>query len=93
MAYKNAVAESGTDENFDESYLDTAQMMKENAIKLWDINAIKADVASCGLAGSPTKVKKIDSVVLKSADIKMIDNNEKAIADMIHELIEDHTIG
>ncbi len=93
MSYKNA--EVGENNGaYDESYLDSARVRRnKDIISLWDIAAIKADVESCGLAGSPTKVKKIESVVLKSEDIKMIENTDEAIADMVHELIADHTLG
>jgi electron transfer flavoprotein beta subunit len=60
---------------------------------LWDIPAIKADPQQCGLSGSPTKVKKIDSVVLTAADIKYIEPNEAGINELIHGLIADHTFG
>jgi electron transfer flavoprotein beta subunit len=60
---------------------------------LWDIAAIKADPQHCGLSGSPTKVKKIDSVVLTAADIKYIEPNEAGITELIHGLIADHTFG
>jgi electron transfer flavoprotein beta subunit len=60
---------------------------------LWDIAAIKADPVQCGLSGSPTKVKKIDSVVLTAADIKYIAPNEAGINELIHGLIADHTFG
>ncbi len=93
MTYKNAGI--GDDNSkYDESYLESSRMQKtKDIINLWDISAIKAVVESCGLAGSPTKVKKIESVVLKSEDIKMIENTHEAITDMVHELITDHTIG
>ena len=60
---------------------------------LWDIAAINADPLHCGLAGSPTKVKRIDSVVLTAADIRYIDPDEAGISDLIHGLIADHTFG
>jgi electron transfer flavoprotein beta subunit len=60
---------------------------------LWDIAAINADPLQCGLTGSPTKVKKIDSVVLTAADIKYIDPGEAGINELIHGLIADHTFG
>jgi electron transfer flavoprotein beta subunit len=60
---------------------------------LWDISAIKADPQQCGLSGSPTKVKKIDSVVLTAADIRYIAPNEAGINELIHGLIADHTFG
>ena len=93
MTYKNASAEL-TQEEYDESYLDSDSATKsENTVALWDIAAIGANPDQCGLSGSPTKVKKIDSVVLKSGEIKMIENTEEAIGNMVHELIADHTIG
>ncbi|MDR0312409.1 MAG: electron transfer flavoprotein subunit beta/FixA family protein [Treponema sp.] len=64
-----------------------------NPMALWDIPAINADPVQCGLSGSPTKVKKIDSVVLTAADIKYIDPDEAGITELIHGLIADHTFG
>lgn len=65
----------------------------KTAMALWDINAINADPQQCGLAGSPTKVKKIDSVVLTAADIKYFEPNEASVSELIHGLITDHTFG
>ncbi len=62
-------------------------------IGFWNIEAINADFNSCGLSGSPTKVKKIESVILKSEEIKMIENNDEMISGMVHDLIADHTLG
>lgn len=93
MTYKNAVF-SSEEGQYDESYIETDDLMKKNTkAKLWNIDSIKADPDHCGLAGSPTKVKKIESVILKSAAIKMIDNNQESISSMIRELEKDHTIG
>jgi electron transfer flavoprotein beta subunit len=64
-----------------------------NPMALWDISAINADPLQCGLAGSPTKVKHINSVVLTAADIKYIDPGEAGISELIHGLIADHTFG
>ena len=91
LAYKNASTEVSS-EAFDESYMDGDSGVSNN-LALWDIESINADVESCGLSGSPTKVKKIQSVVLTSGDIKMVDNTVGGIAEMVHELIADHTIG
>jgi electron transfer flavoprotein beta subunit len=65
----------------------------QSAMALWDIPAIKADPVQCGLSGSPTKVKIINSVVLTAGEIKYIENNEQGITGLIHELIADHTLG
>jgi electron transfer flavoprotein beta subunit len=64
-----------------------------DSMALWDIPAINADPVQCGLSGSPTKVKKIDSVVLTAADIRYIDPGEAGISELIHGLIADHTFG
>jgi electron transfer flavoprotein beta subunit len=60
---------------------------------LWDIPSINADPQQCGLSGSPTKVKHINSVVLTTADIKYIDPGDAGITGLIHNLIADHTFG
>ncbi|HAK46250.1 MAG TPA: electron transfer flavoprotein subunit beta [Spirochaeta sp.] len=91
LAYKNASTDVSS-EDFDESYMDGDTGVNTN-LALWDIEAINADVANCGLSGSPTKVKKIQSVVLTAGDIKMVENTAGGIAEMVHDLIADHTLG
>ena len=91
LSYKNASTDVSS-EAFDESYMD-GDAAAVSSIALWDIESINADVESCGLSGSPTKVKKIQSIILTAGDIKMVDNTPGGIAEMVHELIADHTIG
>jgi electron transfer flavoprotein beta subunit len=55
--------------------------------------AAGADVERIGLKGSPTKVKNIQSVVLTASEAKSIEPTESGIAELIHELISDHTLG
>lgn len=90
MTWKDATAEACSDD-YTASYLEGAK--SGTGVAQWDINAIKADPEGCGLAGSPTKVKNITSVVLTAGEIKMIDNTESGISGLVHELIADHTIG
>jgi electron transfer flavoprotein beta subunit len=66
---------------------------KSLLLKQWTLDDIAADLARCGRDGSPTKVKRIQSVVLKGSGFKKIDPTPEAVTTMIHELIEDHTIG
>jgi electron transfer flavoprotein beta subunit len=61
-------------------------------IKQWDLDLVGADLSWCGRGGSPTKVHRIQSVVLAAKESKNVEPNDKAISDMIHELIEDKTI-
>ena len=61
-------------------------------IKQWDLDFIEADLNWCGRGGSPTKVHRIQTVVLAAKESKDVPANEKGISNMIHELIEDKTI-
>jgi electron transfer flavoprotein beta subunit len=61
-------------------------------IKQWDLDYLGADLQWCGRDGSPTKVHRIQSVVLTARESKTIEPSEKGVADMIHELISDKTI-
>ena len=62
-------------------------------IEQWDLDDIKADLTWCGRSGSPTKVHRIQSVVLTGTEHKRIEPTPQAISNLVHELIEDHTIG
>lgn len=61
-------------------------------IKQWDLDAVDADLTWCGQSGSPTKVHRIQSVVLAAKESKEIEPNTESILNMIHELIEDKII-
>jgi electron transfer flavoprotein beta subunit len=61
-------------------------------IKQWDLDFLKADLSWCGRSGSPTKVHRIQSVVLAAKESKDIKPSEAGISEMIHELIEDKII-
>ena len=91
MTYKRAVPVSGAAGSPSDPFAETSQ--NASPMALWDIPAINADPLQCGLSGSPTKVKKIDSVVLTAADIRYIDPGEAGISELIHGLIADHTFG
>jgi electron transfer flavoprotein beta subunit len=61
-------------------------------IKQWDLDVVEADLNWCGASGSPTKVHRIQSVVLTAKESKDVKPNREGISDMIHELIEEKTI-
>jgi electron transfer flavoprotein beta subunit len=61
-------------------------------IKQWDLDFVGADLNWCGRSGSPTKVHRIQSVVLAAKESKNVEPNDQGISDMIHELIEDKII-
>jgi electron transfer flavoprotein beta subunit len=57
------------------------------------VNEIKSDPIQLGLSGSPTKVKKIDNVVLQAKDAKILTPADEGINELMRELIESHVIG
>lgn len=61
-------------------------------IKQWDLDFIGADLNWCGRSGSPTKVHRIQSVVIAAKDSREVEPGEEAISDMVHELIKEKTI-
>jgi len=106
MKYKNAlapveVAQSIKAQNPDADEQTTKDLIehkcntldeKKLLIKEWDLDFLDADLKWCGRNGSPTKVHRIQSVVLTAKESKDIKPNDQGISDMIHELIEDKTI-
>jgi len=88
MAYKKAVVKTET--MMGETQLDDEQM---KFIREWNVETIQANADQCGLSGSPTKVKKVQNVVLTAKDIKFIPAAEDEISKLVHELIDEHIIG
>jgi electron transfer flavoprotein beta subunit len=62
-------------------------------IREMTVNDIKSDPEQLGLLGSPTKVKKIDNVVLQAKDAKVLTAADEGINELMKELIESHVIG
>ena len=89
MAYKNICCIK--DEAYDESYIEPQCTIGH--IKEWNVGSIKADAQRCGLSGSPTKVKKIENIVLTAGDVKQVQNTDEGIVALIQELTKEHIIG
>ncbi|MHC4562076.1 MAG: electron transfer flavoprotein subunit beta/FixA family protein [Planctomycetota bacterium] len=62
-------------------------------IEQWDLAALEADLAWCGRDGSPTKVHRIQSVVLTGGEYREFPATDEGVGELIAELIHDHTIG
>ena len=62
-------------------------------IDQWGLDEIDADLEWCGLSGSPTKVHRVQSIVLTKEGHVEVAPTEAAIRQMVHELIVDHTLG
>ena len=102
MQYKKAMTRTELHKfHANADYTDAEMLAEEEEIlkskNLWiqEMNAkdVNADIERIGLNGSPTKVKKIESVVLTGTDFKNIEPTDSGINELIHELIEDHTLG
>lgn len=61
-------------------------------IKQWDLGFLGANLKWCGRGGSPTKVHRIQSVVLAAKGSRDVEPSKKGIQSLIHELIEDKAI-
>jgi electron transfer flavoprotein beta subunit len=61
-------------------------------IKQWDLDYLAADLTWCGRSGSPTKVHRIQSVVLAAKESKDVEPTDEGVAGMIHELLQDKII-
>jgi electron transfer flavoprotein beta subunit len=62
-------------------------------IEQWDLDDINADLRWCGVTGSPTKVHRVQSIVLTKEGYTEIAATEEGVRKMVQELIVDHTIG
>ena len=62
-------------------------------LEQWDLEHINADFDRCGLSGSPTKVFRIQSIVLKKEGFTNVEPTEAGVNQMIHELVVDRTLG
>jgi electron transfer flavoprotein beta subunit len=54
---------------------------------------VNADLAQCGLSGSPTKVKSIENIVFKAKESKVLTGSDEDIKGLMAELLANHTIG
>jgi electron transfer flavoprotein beta subunit len=59
----------------------------------WDLETINADPAKCGGSGSPTTVKKIETVTLTVDKAEQVSNTKEGIAQLIGKLRKEHIIG
>jgi electron transfer flavoprotein beta subunit len=76
-----------------EDYLNLYQTRPYLNIDEWSTNDIVVDEEALGLSGSPTKVKKIENVVFKAKESKVLSTTDLEIDELMKDLIENHTIG
>ena len=73
---------------------DRAEALKSAGLLLeqWTLDDIHANLNRCGLAGSPTKVFRIESIVLTKEGFKDIPATEAGMRELVQELISDRTL-
>ncbi|MDD4645532.1 MAG: electron transfer flavoprotein beta subunit/FixA family protein, partial [Bacteroidales bacterium] len=92
MKFKHAQTITEMQSN-SEDYLALQQDRPYLRIEEWSVNDVQAEEAKLGLTGSPTKVKKIDNVVFKAKESKVLSGQSDDIEWLIKELISNNTIG
>ncbi|MDR0427080.1 MAG: electron transfer flavoprotein subunit beta/FixA family protein [Dysgonamonadaceae bacterium] len=88
--YARTVSEKQTEDN---DYINLSDSRPYLNLTEWNTSDVNADVAQCGLSGSPTKVKKIESVVFRAKESKTLTDSDGEIETLMVELINNHTIG
>lgn len=77
----------------DADYIELCDLRPYLNLQEWSVADVNADVKACGLSGSPTKVKKIESVSFQAKESKTLTPSDTDIEDLMKELIANHTIG
>jgi electron transfer flavoprotein beta subunit len=75
-----------------EEVLDRYLSERDQKIVVWSASDVGADYDRVGLAGSPTKVLKVDFVALGSSDSKEVEDSTEGLAQMVQELIQDYIL-
>ena len=92
MRYKRALVAAERN-SLPEKYAAQWEARPELQLIQWGAEEIDADLAQCGLTGSPTKVKSVQNVVFATKESKRLTASDSDIEDLITELLDSHTIG
>jgi len=92
MKYKYARTKTEM-KSADEFMLSLHQKRPYLTIPEWGVEDIEADLDKIGLAGSPTKVKSVENIVLTISEAEVFTDSDEDVETMVKELIEHHIIG
>lgn len=92
MKYKHSRTLTEENDNEHNSYL-PLYSLDYLRIPEWSVNDVGGDESSYGLSGSPTKVKKIENIVLQAKESKRLSSSDEDTDKLVKELISLHTIG
>lgn len=93
MKYKHARTASEDQQAAPGTYAVALEQREYLRIPEWGYAEIGGDENGYGLAGSPTKVKKIENIILQAKESKKLSSSDEDINGLIQELIASHTIG
>ena len=61
-------------------------------IPILNADNLNVEESRIGISGSPTKVKKIDRVVLTGGELKLFEDTDESLQDLINELVSDYVV-
>lgn len=99
MAFKNAKSLLELEKMTESNSLLIIDDLKEEYIAnnlyipTFTMDDLDVEQERCGLAGSPTKVHKVDSVVLESGEHEKIEPTKDGLNYLVDKLMEDHIFG
>lgn len=93
MKYKSARTASELTTEQNQIVVRRNETLPELRIVEWGASDIEPDTAQLGLAGSPTKVKRIENVIFQTKEAKRLGCSDEELEGLIRELIAAHTIG
>lgn len=99
MAYKNARSLSELEKLAEANsllYIDKLQeehISKNLYIHTFTVDDLDVEQERCGIKGSPTKVHKVESVVLAGSEHEKIEPTKDSLASLVDKLMEDHIFG
>lgn len=93
MKYKHARTLSEDQQAEPNTYAVALDQREYLRIPEWGYAEIGGEENGYGLAGSPTKVKKIENIILQAKESKVLSGSDEDINGLIQELIASHTIG
>jgi electron transfer flavoprotein beta subunit len=99
MAYKNAKTLSELEQMTEANsllYIDTLldeYKIKKLYIPTLTMDDLQIEEGRCGISGSPTKVHKIESVILAGGEHEKIEPTKEGLNSLIDKLMTDHILG
>ena len=91
MKYKYAACPLEVAENDPRKAL--REQRPELTLTQWSVADVDGDPSQCGMSGSPTKVKEVQSIAFQAKESKSLTGSDADIDGLIKELLEDKIIG